>query len=72
MREILRSNDWVRISWATALLADSGIETLLLDGHIAAVEGSISAFERRLMVDDASWWRARRLLDEAEAAIARE
>ncbi len=59
------SNDPVRISFLRALLRDAGIETLLLDDHVSAVEGSIGAIPRRLVVaaDDAG--RARRVLREA-------
>ena len=30
MREILRTNDVVKLSWVQALLADAGIETVLI------------------------------------------
>lgn len=59
------SNDPVRISFLRALLRDAGIETLVLDDHVSAVEGSIGAIPRRLAVaaDDAG--RAKRVLREA-------
>ncbi len=69
MRELLRSNDPVLLSWATAVLADDGIEALLLDGHTSIVEGSIGAIPRRLMVADDHHDRAERLLAEARKAI---
>lgn len=72
MRELLRTNDAVRLSWLTALLADSGIEGIVLDQHTSAVEGSISAIPRRLMVADGDFERARRLLDEAGEALGRD
>lgn len=63
MRELLRTNDAVLISWATAMLASEGIETVVLDGHTAALEGSIGAIPRRIMVDDIEARRARRILE---------
>ena len=69
MRELLRSNDPVLLSWATAVLADDGIEALLLDGHTSIVEGSIGAIPRRLMVADDHHDRAEWLLAEARKAI---
>ena len=66
MRELLRTNDAVLISWAVAMLAGEGIEAVVLDGHTAALEGSISAIPRRVMVEDGQLRRARRVL-EAEA-----
>lgn len=65
MRELVRSNDPVRLSFLTALLAESGIEAVMMDFHASMVEGSIGALQRRLMVIDEDYERARRLLDEA-------
>ena len=47
MREVLRSNDAVRLSWLVALLADAGIASVVFDGHMSIVEGSIGALPRR-------------------------
>ncbi len=66
MKELLRTNDLVRLSWIQALLSDAGIECLLLDQHTSLVEGSISAIQRRLMVDDRDLGRARALIAEAD------
>ena len=71
MRELMRSNDLVRLSWARALLAAEGIATELLDDQIAAVEGSIGAFPRRLVVADRELARALALLAEAEVGLLR-
>lgn len=65
MKELLRTNDVVRLSWVQAVLADAGIETLVLDTHTSIVEGSIAAIQRRVMVADAEFGRARRILEEA-------
>jgi hypothetical protein len=68
MRAVATSNDPVRLSFLTALLADAGIEAVLLDQHMSAVEGSIGAIQRRLMVADRDFSRARRVLAEAGEA----
>ena len=52
MKELLRTNDMVKLSWYTALLADSGIEALVLDSHTSILEGSAGAIPWRLMVSD--------------------
>ena len=67
MKELLRTNDVVRLSWVQALLADAGIRSLVLDQHTSLVEGSIGAIQRRLMVAERDHERARRLIAEAEA-----
>ncbi len=66
MIELLRSNDVVLLSWVEVYLRDAGIESVLLDQHISVVEGSIGAFNRRLMVLDEDETRARGLLAEAD------
>jgi hypothetical protein len=71
MREVLRSNDPVALSFAQALLRDAKVGFALLDAHIAAVEGSIGAFPRRVAVDEDDYEEALDLLVEAGLA-ARE
>jgi len=65
MRAIATSNDPVRLSFLSALLADAGIESLLLDQHTAVMEGSAGAIQRRLMVADEDAAYARHVLAEA-------
>lgn len=68
MRVIATTNDPVRISFLRVLLADAGIEALLLDAHVSAMEGSIGAIPRRLVVEDRDERRARLVLAEAGEA----
>ena len=69
MRELLRTNDAVRLSWLQAMLASAGIEAVILDTHTSIIEGSIGAIMRRLMVHEDDEKRARAVLKEiGEAA----
>ena len=70
MRELLRSNDLVHLSWAQAALSAAGIESVVLDAHVSGVEGNIGAFPRRLMVEDDLLERARDVLARAQQALA--
>jgi hypothetical protein len=65
MKELLRTNDPVRLSFLEALLKDSGIDSLVLDHHTSLVEGSIGAIPRRLMVSERDYRRARLVLAAA-------
>lgn len=65
MRDILRSNDAVLLSFAESVLRDAGVAAVVADQHISALEGSIGAFPRRLLVADADWHTARRVLSAA-------
>ena len=62
MRELLRTNDVVKLSWLRALLSDAGIMTLVLDNNTSVLEGSAGAIPRRLMVGDEDYQRAKRVL----------
>ena len=64
MRELLRSNEIVFLSWADALLRSEDIEIFVLDGRMSVLEGSARAILRRVMVADEDYDRARRLLKE--------
>lgn len=70
MKELLRTNDVVLLSFASALLRDAAIEPVVLDTHTSILEGSIGAIPRRLMVADDDYARARVLLDDALAAAS--
>ncbi len=50
MREVLRTNDLVTLTYAMHLLEEAGIEHLLLDQHMSALEGSLGILPRRLVV----------------------
>ena len=65
MKEVLRTNDLVLLTYATHVLAEAGIEALVFDAHMSAVEGSIGAFPRRLMVEDEDFAKALRELGNA-------
>jgi hypothetical protein len=68
MEVVAVTTDPVRMSFLLALLADAGIDCIVLDRHIAAVEGGIGAFPRRLAVAEADAAQARRVLREAGEA----
>jgi hypothetical protein len=69
MKELLRTNNVVRLSWAQALLRDAGIDSVVLDHHTSLVEGSIGAIPRRLMVAEQDHARARALVAAAEQGL---
>jgi hypothetical protein len=70
MKELIRTNDAVRLSWLQAVLAEAGIDAVVLDNHTSVSEGSIGAIPRRLMVADTDHFRARAVMRQAEEEIA--
>ena len=69
MVELVRSNDLVHLSWAQAMLAAEGIDCMIADGHVSAIEGSIGAIPRRLLVAAEDRLQAERVLALAAAAM---
>ena len=65
MKELLRSNNLVEISYVTSMLKSEGIEVHVLDNNMSILEGSSMAIPRRLMVSEANFILARNLLEEA-------
>lgn len=63
----MRTNDWVLLSWAEALLKDAGLTAVVLDTHQSIMDGSIGAIPRRLMTAEADADKARLVLREAGA-----
>lgn len=68
MHVLLVTNDLVRLSFLTCLLRDAGIDAIVLDGQVSAVEGSIGAIPRRLAVANKDRAQASRVLAEAGEA----
>jgi hypothetical protein len=67
MKELIKTNNAVRLSFLKAVLDDAGIKYAVLDNQMASVLGS--AFGSRLMVDEADLAQARRLMETAEKDI---
>jgi hypothetical protein len=65
MRELVRTNDPVLISAIEALLKSADIGHMVVDQNISVLEGSIGAFQRRILVDEDEVAAARQLLAEA-------
>lgn len=65
MKELLRTNETVFISWLEAMLKSEGVDVFVLDRHTSVLEGSANAIPRRIMVADEDYETARRILTEA-------
>jgi hypothetical protein len=70
MKELIRTNDAVVISFVEALLKDAGIGSLVADQNMSVLDGSIGVLPRRVLVLDDDLEQARRIL--VDAGIANE
>lgn len=66
MKELLRTNDVVLLSFLEARLQGEGIEPFILDMNASIVEGSIGILPRRLMVIDEDFELARGIIAAAQ------
>lgn len=71
MKELIRTNDTVFISYLTHRLREEGIEPFEMDIHTSVVEGSLGILPRRIMVADEEFDDARKILDEAQGSEIR-
>jgi Putative prokaryotic signal transducing protein len=65
MKELLRSNDPVLLSYVSALMEEADIGFIVADTNMSVLEGSIGALPRRILVESARIGQARFILTEA-------
>ena len=65
MKELLRSNDPVLLSYVSALLEEAKIDFIVADLNMSVLEGSIGALPRRVLVESERLGQARNVLTEA-------
>lgn len=65
MKELIRTNDAVIISFVESLLKDAGIGCFIADQNMSVLDGSIGVLPRRVMVVDEDVDAARRIIDDA-------
>ena len=65
MKELIRTNDAVVLSFAESLMKDAGIASLIADQGMSILEGSLGQLPRRFLVADEDAEAARRILIDA-------
>ncbi len=66
MKEVIRTNDPVLLSFVEVLLRDAGIESVVADQNMSVLEGSIGVLPRRVMVPDEDLDAAMRVIADVE------
>ncbi len=66
MRELMRVTDPVLISYVDALLRGAGFQPVFLDRNMSVLEGSLGILPCRVLVDEADWHAARRVVIGAD------
>ena len=70
MKELFRSTDPTVIAFATVLLRGEDIECFELDVNMSNLYGGIDIFPRRMMVREADYDRAARVMRDNEIDIS--
>ncbi len=65
MKELLRSNDPVLMSFLDVLLSDADIPFIIVDQNMSVIEGSVGILPRRVLVLEDRLEAARRLVRDA-------
>jgi hypothetical protein len=68
MRELIRTNDAVLLSFAESLMRDAGIHCMVADQTMSILEGSLGLLPRRFLVTEDRADEARRILEDAGLA----
>tara|TARA_S200000501_G_scaffold284084_1_gene268328 strand:+ start:122 stop:379 length:258 start_codon:yes stop_codon:yes gene_type:complete len=69
LKELLRTNDLVLISWIRSVLNEAEIELFVLDAAMSVLEGSANAIPRRIMVAEEDHVNALRILKQAQSEV---
>ncbi|MCF8470855.1 MAG: DUF2007 domain-containing protein [Parvibaculum sp.] len=64
MKELIRTNDSVLISFLMHRLSEEGIEPFQMDMHTSLMEGSLGILPKRIMVVDGDYDAAVKILGE--------
>jgi len=65
MKELIRTNDAVLISFVSSLLAESDVDYMVADTNMSVMEGSLGILPRRILVADDQMDKAQQILEEA-------
>lgn len=65
MKELIRTNDAVVLSFAESLMKDAGIGCFIADQGMSILEGSLGFLPRRFLVADEEADEARQILIDA-------
>ena len=65
MKELIRTNDAVVLSFAESLMKEAGIGCFIADQGMSILEGSLGLLPRRFLVDEDDADEARQILIDA-------
>jgi hypothetical protein len=69
LKELLRSNDVVHLSWIKSVFDEADIPIFVMDEQMSVLEGSANAIPRRVMVSEEDYVQAMKILEDAQSEL---
>ena len=69
MKELLRTNDVVHLSWIKSVFDEANIPIFVMNEQMSVLEGSANAIPRRVMVSDEDYAQAVKILEDAQSEL---
>jgi hypothetical protein len=69
LKELLRSNDVVHLSWIKSVFDETNIPIFVMDEQMSVLEGSANAIPRRVMVSEEDHAQAVKILEDAQSEL---
>jgi hypothetical protein len=69
LKELLRSNDVVHLSWIKSVFDEVNISIFVMDEQMSVLEGSANAIPRRFMVSEEDYAQAIKILEDARSDL---
>jgi hypothetical protein len=69
LKELLRSNDVVHLSWIKSVFDEANIPIFVMDEQMSALEGSANAITRRVVVGEEDYAIEIKILEDAKSKL---
>jgi hypothetical protein len=69
LKELLRSNDVVHLSWIKSVFDKSNIPIFVMDEQMSVLQGSANAIPRRVLVSEGDHVQAMKILEDAQSEL---
>ena len=69
MKELLRTNDVVHLSWIKSVFDEANVPIFVMDEHMSVLEGSANAIPRRVIVSEEDYAQAIKILEDAQSEL---
>jgi hypothetical protein len=69
LKELLRSNDVVHLSWIKSVYDEANIPIVVMDEQMSVLEGSTNAIPSRVVISEGDYTQAMKVLEDAQSEL---